>query len=128
MLAALAKAAGYADLREIASKSWAEVIAQLEQKKDQNLRARGLELLTIKICQTLDLDFMGWRETDEDITGGGEVDAMLHSSRLIYSRWQVQCKNTPSQSIGLEDVAKEVGLLQAWVVAIRFVGFAVPLD
>src|SRR4029078_1527278 len=30
------------------------------------------------------------------------------SARLIYSRWQVQCKNTAR--VALDDVAKEVGL------------------
>jgi hypothetical protein len=50
---------------------------------------------------------MGWRETDEEITAGGEVDAMLHSSRLIYSRWQIQCKASPR--ISYEAIAKEVG-------------------
>jgi len=107
ILSGLAKAAGYADFREIASKSWADVVADLEQRVDQHKRGKALELLAIKICQTLALDFMGWRETDEEITAGGEVDAMLHSSRLLYSRWQVQCKASPT--ISYEAVAKEVG-------------------
>lgn len=33
---------------------------------------------------------------------------MFQSTRLIYSRWQVQCKNTSRAA--LDDVAKEVGL------------------
>lgn len=107
ILGALARAAGYADLREISGKSWAQVVAALEQHKDQDLRAKSLEHLAIKVCQTLDLDFMGWRATDEEITAGGEVDAMLHSSRLLYSRWQVQCKASPR--ISYEAIAKEVG-------------------
>ena len=41
-------------------------------------------------------------------TGGAEVDVIFESSRLVFSRWQVQCKNT--SGISLEDVAKEVGL------------------
>lgn len=41
-------------------------------------------------------------------TGGAEVDLIFHSTRLVYSRWQVQCKNT--KRVALDDVAKEVGL------------------
>ena len=33
---------------------------------------------------------------------------MFQSARLVYSRWQVQCKNTAR--VSLDDVAKEVGL------------------
>jgi site-specific DNA-methyltransferase (cytosine-N4-specific) len=108
LLSSLAKSAGYADYREIASKSWADIVAAVQQTKDRDARARGLELLTIKIALTLDLDFMGWRTTDEALAAGGEIDAMLHSARLVYSRWQVQCK--AAAHITLEAVAKEVGL------------------
>jgi site-specific DNA-methyltransferase (cytosine-N4-specific) len=41
-------------------------------------------------------------------TGGAEVDLIFESSRLVFSRWQVQCKNTAH--VSLDDVAKEVGL------------------
>lgn len=108
LLAALAKAAGYADYREIASRSWADIVTAVQQTKDRDARARGLELLTIKIALTLDMEFMGWRTTDEALAAGGEIDAMLHSARLVYSRWQVQCKAAPH--ITLEAIAKEVGL------------------
>ena len=50
---------------------------------------------------------MGWRETDPKIAGGGEVDAMFYSARLIYSRWQVQCK---IGEISMGTVAKEKGM------------------
>lgn len=33
---------------------------------------------------------------------------VFESSRLVFSRWQVQCKNT--SRVALDDVAKEVGL------------------
>ena len=42
------------------------------------------------------------------ITGGAEVDLVFESARLVFSRWQVQCKNTAR--VSLDDVAKEVGL------------------
>ena len=41
-------------------------------------------------------------------TGVAEVDLIFESDRLIYSRWQIQCKNT--SSVSLDDVAKEIGL------------------
>ena len=28
----------------------------------------------------------------------------------MFSRWQIQCKNTPDSAVPLEDIAKEVGL------------------
>ena len=37
-----------------------------------------------------------------------EVDLIFESARLVFSRWQVQCKNTARVSV--DDVAKEVGL------------------
>jgi site-specific DNA-methyltransferase (cytosine-N4-specific) len=109
ILGALYRSAGFANIREIRSKSLADIVTQVDRGPDQNTRAKALELLTIRLCQMLDLTFMGWRETDVQITGGGEVDAMMHAARLIYSRWQVQCKVGP---IPMEAVAKEVGVQQ----------------
>jgi DNA modification methylase len=107
LINALYRAAGFTKIREIRSKSLVDVIADIKQKGDPNKQGRGLEILAIRLCQMLDLQFMGWRETDVEIAGGGEVDAMLYSSRLIYSRWQIQCK---VGKISLEAVAKEVGM------------------
>lgn len=107
LLGALYRSAGFAEIREIRSKPLAEIVAQIEHAADQNRRARALELLAIRLCQMLDLNFLGWRETDVEIAAGGEVDAILHAARLIYSRWQVQCK---IGQVTLEAVAKEVGM------------------
>ncbi len=107
LLKKLYEAAGYAAIREIRRKSLAEIVNEIEQSSDHNRRGKALELLAIRLCQMFDLDFMGWRQTDEEIAGGGEVDAMLHSARLIYSRWQIQCK---VGRISMEAVAKEVGM------------------
>jgi site-specific DNA-methyltransferase (cytosine-N4-specific) len=41
-------------------------------------------------------------------TGGAEVALVFESVRLVFSRWQVQCKNTVR--VSLDDVAKEVEL------------------
>ncbi len=107
ILSALYRSAGFAEIREIRAKSLAEIVETIDKGPDQNERARALEWLAIRLCQMLDLDFMGWRETDIEIAGGGEVDALLHSTRLIYSRWQLQCKIGPVTAAA---VAKEVGM------------------
>jgi len=107
ILEALYSSAGFQQMREIRSKSLSEIIKDACQTKDTNKKGKALEFLAIRLCQMLDLDFVKWRETDENVTAGGEVDAMLHSSRLIYSRWQVQCK---ASNISLEAIAKEVGM------------------
>jgi DNA modification methylase len=107
LLETLFRAAGYSEIRQIRGKSLADIVADVKQTTDPDKSGKALEWLAIRLCQLLDLDFMGWRETDVEIAGGGEVDAMLHSARLIYSRWQVQCKVGPTT---LEAVAKEVGM------------------
>lgn len=107
LLAALFKGAGHVDLRTIRRKSLQEIVADIKHVADPNKSGKALEMLAIRLCQMLDLDFMGWRETDVQVAGGGEVDAMMHSARLVYSRWQVQCK---VGQISLEAVAKEVGM------------------
>jgi site-specific DNA-methyltransferase (cytosine-N4-specific) len=107
ILEALYSSAGFQEIRDIRSKPLSEIIKDARQTKDTYKKGVALELLAIRLCQMLDLEFVKWRETDENITAGGEVDAMLHSSRLIYSRWQVQCK---ASNISLEAIAKEVGM------------------
>lgn len=60
-------------------------------------------------------------------TGGAEIDLIFQSSRLVYSRWQVQCKNTAR--VALDDVAKEVGLthfLKSTVIVIVTTGEVGP--
>jgi hypothetical protein len=55
----------------------------------------------------VDMDDMATR-LRASATGGAEVDLVFQSARLVYSRWQVQCKNTAR--VSLDDVAKKVGL------------------
>jgi DNA modification methylase len=106
LLSALYKSAGFSEVRLIRSKALSDIVADIEGT-DTNASGKALEFLAIRLCQMLDLDFMGWRETDEELAGGGEVDALLHSARLTYSRWQVQCK---VGKVTLEAVSKEVGM------------------
>ena len=67
----------------------------------------ALEAFAIKMMRIVDLDFAGTRLKGSE-TGGAEVDVIFDTTRLSYSRWQVQCKNT--DKVSLEQVAKEVGL------------------
>ena len=106
LLKALYGAAGYADIRTIRSKSLNDIVKETASS-NPDVSGKALEMLAIRLCQMLALDFMGWREMDEEVAGGGEVDALLHSARLTYSRWQVQCK---VGKITVEAVSKEVGM------------------
>jgi DNA modification methylase len=104
---ALYRAAGFTQIRRIRAMSLNDIVADIKQKGDVNKQAKALEYLSVRLCQMLELTFMGWRETDVNIAAGGEVDAMFYSARLIYSRWQVQCK---LGQITHTAVAKEVGI------------------
>jgi site-specific DNA-methyltransferase (cytosine-N4-specific) len=106
LLAIMFKAAKSAQIREIRRKPLSEIVVELNSK-DGNKSGKALEYLAVRLCMLLDLDFLDWRATDEKLAAGGEVDALLHSARLVYSRWQVQCK---IGKITLEAVAKEVGM------------------
>jgi len=79
--------------------------------KDKYVKGQALEAFAIYIMRLLGLRFHGWRFRAKD-TGYSEVDAFLAGMfGGLSTTWQVQCKNTPTSSVRLEDVAKEVGLL-----------------
>ncbi len=88
--------------------SFEQVIAEL---KDESIYKKGvaLELLAIWIIRLLGLRFTGWRLKSSAATGGGEVDVMAASDKIVYSRWQIQCKNT-TKNVDIDTVAKEVGM------------------
>ena len=67
----------------------------------------ALEALAFKIMRLLDMKFVATRLRASQ-TGGAEVDLVFESARLVFSRWQIQCKNTAR--VSLDDIAKEVGL------------------
>jgi site-specific DNA-methyltransferase (cytosine-N4-specific) len=71
------------------------------------VRGLALEALAFKLMRLIDMDYVATRLRGT-ATGGAEVDVIFESSRLVFSRWQVQCKNTGR--VALDDVAKEVGL------------------
>jgi len=81
------------------------------QSTDIYRKGRALEAFTVYVMRLLGLRFLGWRRRAQE-TGNSEVDALLAGLLgAMPTTWQVQCKNTPSASVRLEDVAKEVGLL-----------------
>ena len=83
--------------------------AILEEMKDKDRYKAGiaLEALAFKIMRLLDMTYVATRLRAKQ-TGGAEVDLVFENTRLVFFRWQVQCKNTAR--VSLDDVAKEVGL------------------
>lgn len=84
----------------------ADILAELDDK-DRFVAGLALEALAFKIMRLLDMTYVAMRLRANQ-TGGAEVDLIFESARLVFSRWQIQCKNTAR--VSLDDVAKEVGL------------------
>ena len=84
----------------------ADILTKLDDK-DRFVAGLALEALAFKIMRLLDMTYVATRLRANQ-TGGAEVDLIFDSSRLVFSRWQIQCKNTAR--VSLDDVAKEVGL------------------
>ena len=93
-------------LLELTRKPLSDILVDIKSK-DTYISGLALEALAFKLMQFLDMEYMATRLRGEQ-TGGAEVDLLFESSRLGYSRWQIQCKNT--QKVSLDPVAKEVGL------------------
>jgi site-specific DNA-methyltransferase (cytosine-N4-specific) len=93
-------------LIELLRKPLSEVRDELKSA-DIYVKGLALEALAFKLMRLVDMDYMATR-LRASATGGAEVDLVFQSARLVYSRWQVQCKNTAR--VSLDDVAKEVGL------------------
>lgn len=94
------------DLRLLVRKPLRDVRADLESG-NRHVRGLALEALAFKLMRSIDLAYVGTRLRGE-ATGGAEVDLIFEGARLVFSRWQIQCKNTGR--VSLDDVAKEVGL------------------
>ena len=84
-----------------------DVILSEMTSEDRYISGLALEALAFKIMRLLGMEYLATRLRAQ-ATGGAEVDLIFESSRLVYSRWQIQCKNT--SRVCLDDVAKEVGL------------------
>ena len=81
------------------------------RSKDKHTKGQALEALAVWAMRLLGLRFVAWRKRAADETAHAEVDVLLAGVvGSVPTRWQVQCKNTPSGRVSLEDIAKEVGI------------------
>jgi len=87
-------------------KPLADILVEL-QSDDRYKSGLALEALAFKLMRLLDMTYLATRLRAQ-ATGGAEVDLIFESARLVFARWQAQCKNTAR--VSLDDVAKEVGL------------------
>ena len=94
------------DIRPLLRKSLSEVLKEMKSS-NKYVRGLALEALAFKLMRLLDMTYIATRLRGT-ATGGAEVDVIFEATRLVFSRWQVQCKNTAH--VALDDVAKEVGL------------------
>jgi hypothetical protein len=93
-------------LLELLRKPLADILIEIDSE-DRYKSGLALEALAFKLMRILDMGYVATRLRGQ-ATGGAEVDLIFESARLVFSRWQVQCKNTAH--VSLDDVAKEVGL------------------
>ena len=63
------------------------------KSKDRYRSGLALEALAFKIMRLLDMTYVATRLRANQ-TGGAEVDLVFESARLVFFRWQIQCKNT----------------------------------
>ncbi len=94
------------DLQPLLRKPLRDIRKELDSQ-DRHVRGLALEALAIRLMRLIDLTYVATRLRGA-ATGGAEVDVIFESARLVFSRWQIQCKNTGR--VSLDDVAKEVGL------------------
>jgi site-specific DNA-methyltransferase (cytosine-N4-specific) len=121
LLEQLSKQLSEPKLLDLLKKPLSEILAEMKSS-DRYIAGLALEALGFKLMRLLDMEYVKTRLRGSD-TGGAEVDIIFHSARLVYSRWQVQCKNTAR--VSLDDVAKEVGLthfLKSTVIVILTTG------
>lgn len=93
-------------LIDLQRKSLGEILHEIDSD-DRYTSGLALEALAFKLMRYLGMDYVATRLRAQS-TGGAEVDLIFESTRLVFSRWQIQCKNTTH--VSLDDVAKEVGL------------------
>lgn len=94
------------ELRPLLRRPLADIRADLGSSH-KHIRGLALEALAFKLMRALDLAYVGTRLRGT-ATGGAEADLVFEGIRLVFSRWQIQCKNTAT--VRLDAVAKEVGL------------------
>ncbi len=93
-------------LLDLLKKPLKDILAEMKSA-DRNVGGLALEALAFKLMRLVDMTYVATRLRASG-TGWAEVDLIFESARLVFSRWQIQCKNTAR--VALDDVAKEVGL------------------
>jgi len=103
---------GQVDVRllELLKRPLSEILSDMESSNTY-VSGLALEALAFKLMQLLGMTYVDTRLKSEQ-TGGAEVDLIFESARLVFSRWQIQCKNykRSGAAVRVDDVAKEVGL------------------
>ena len=94
------------DLRPLLRKPLVDILKDLNHR-NKHIKGLSLEALAFYLMRLIDLNYIATRLRGR-ATGGAEVDLIFEGTRFIFSRWQIQCKNT--RTVSLDDVAKEVGL------------------
>lgn len=94
--------------RKLIRMPYDEILAGLDDES-KHKKGLALEALSFYLGRLIGLDFVKWRLRSGQ-TGGAELDVIFEGKNLIFSRWQIQCKNSSQAS--LEDIAKEIGLAQ----------------
>ncbi|MFC7232959.1 restriction endonuclease [Saliphagus sp. GCM10025308] len=93
--------------RHILRTSFEEVREQMDADSNHE-RGLALEVLAVKMGHLLGLEFEGWHVRGRN-TGGAEVDVVMDSTDVSFSRWQIQCKNTKN-NLRTSHVKEEVGV------------------
>jgi site-specific DNA-methyltransferase (cytosine-N4-specific) len=94
--------------RKLIRMNYMEILQGLDDKS-RNKKGLALEALSFYLGRLIGLEFVQWRMRTNE-TGGSELDVIMEGTNLIFSRWQIQCKN--SKTASLEDIAKEIGIAQ----------------
>jgi hypothetical protein len=107
ILDAIEQSAGI-QYRNLVRKPYAQVLQELNDPS-KHVKGLALEALAFYLGRLLGLSFVRWRLRSNE-TGGAELDVIMEGDRLVFSRWQIQCKNAAKAE--LADIAKEVGIAQ----------------
>src|SRR5579872_4649492 len=96
-------------MKQLSNQSLSEILQEL-RAENTDLHREALETLAFYFIQQLGLEFKAWRSKRSDKPEWAEVDAIAGDTHLVFSRWQIQCKNAPDYKISEDDIAIEVGL------------------
>ena len=94
------------DLRPLLHKPFSAVLTGLKCS-DRRERGLALEALAFKLVQPFNVAYVATRVRGT-ATDGIEAAFVFERPRLVFSRWQVLCKNT--NLLSLDDAAKRLGI------------------